>query len=63
MTASAVKMALQRHSLKTETARMELAQIRAVFVFRRISEALFAARPYPQQAEATSIDNPSSIAR
>ena len=34
----------QHHSLKTGAARIELAQIRADFVFWRISEALFAAR-------------------
>ena len=41
---------------------MELAPIRAVFVFRRISETLFAARPFNHLAEATKIDNSISIA-
>ena len=41
---------------------MELAPIQADFVFRRISEALFAARPFHQQAETRKTGNPSSIA-
>ena len=41
---------------------MELAQIRAAIVSRRISEALFATRPRTQQAEATKIDNSINIA-
>ena len=55
-------MVLQHHSLKMGAARIELAQIRAAFLFRRISEALFAARLFHQQAEANSIDLPISIA-
>ena len=55
-------MALQRHSLKTGAAWIELAQIRADFVFRRISEALFATRLYTQLAETKSIDKSSNIA-
>ena len=62
ITASAVKMALQRHSLKTGAARIELAQIRADFVFGRISEALFASRPFHLQAETTKIDISTNIA-
>ena len=50
-------MVLQHHSLKTGAARIELAQIRADFIFRRISEALFAARPFNELAEARIIDN------
>ena len=61
-TASAVQMVRQHHSLKTETARIELAQIRADFVFGRISEALFASRPFHQQAETTKIDISTNIA-
>ena len=49
-------------SLKTGAARIELAQIRAAIVSRRISEALFAACPYTQLAEARSIDNSTDIA-
>ena len=56
------QMVRQHHSLKTETARMELAPIRAVFVFRRIFEALFASRPFHQQAETTKIDTSTNIA-
>ena len=41
---------------------MELAQTRADIAFRRISEALFAARPFNEQAETRSIDNSTSIA-
>ena len=41
---------------------MELAQIRADFVFRRISEALFAARLPNQLAEARIIDKSTNIA-
>ena len=41
---------------------MELAPIRADIAFRRISEALFAARSFHQQAETRSIGNPSPIA-
>jgi hypothetical protein len=52
----------KRHSLKTGTARIELAQIRAAFRFRRISEALFAARPFNQQAEIRKINISSDIA-
>jgi hypothetical protein len=55
-------MVRQHHSLKTETAWMELAPIQAVSVFGRISEALFSARPFHQQAETTKIDNPTNIA-
>ena len=53
----AVKMALQRHSLKTGAARIELAQIRAAPVFRRISEAFFAARSFHQLAEASLVSS------
>ena len=52
----------KRHSLKTETARIELAQIRVDSVFRRISEALFATRPYNQLAETRNIDISRNIA-
>ena len=57
-----LQMALQRHSLKTETARIELAQIRAAFRFRRISEALFAARLFHHLAETQRIAKSSNIA-
>ena len=41
---------------------MELAPIRADFVFGSISEALFAARSFHQLAEASSIDSSTNIA-
>ena len=55
-------MVRQHHSLKTGAARIELAQIRADIVSRRISEALFATRPHTQQAEVKSIDRSTSFA-
>ena len=56
-------MVRQHHSLKMGAVRIELAQIRADFVFGRISEALFASRLFHQQAETRSIDKSTSIAR
>ena len=55
-------MVLQHPSVKMEAARIELAQIQADFLFRRISEALFAARSFHQQAEAARIVHSINIA-
>jgi hypothetical protein len=57
------QMVRQHHSLKTGAARIELAPIRANFVFRRIPDALFAARSFHQLAEARKIDRSNNIAR
>ena len=55
-------MVRQHHSLKTENAWMELAPIQADFVFRRISEALFAARLFHQLAETSFVSSACLIA-